>query len=186
MIKMIKNPVELFIFINILSLFTPPSRKVEHQFKRIISSHFGLNFKEQQELAKNRLEKIDDIEKLKLATESLKKMQEEDKELKKEFFSIIEEIIFMDFQVVPAERKLYHLAIKHLETESYPISPSIELFEYLHVLSYVSKSECASIKNFIHIWKKYMGPDIVYFDLEAQKNLKDLKPLSTWAGIVFS
>ena len=76
MIKMIKNPVELFIFISILKLFTPPSRKVEHHFKRIISSHFGNNFKEQQELAKNRLELIDDIEKLKLATESLKKMQE--------------------------------------------------------------------------------------------------------------
>ena len=174
MITMIKNPVELFIFINILSLFTPPSRKVEHQFKRIISSHFGNNFKEQQELAKNRLELIDDIEKLNLATESLKKMQEENKESKKEILSIIEEIIFMDFQIVPLERKLYQLARKHLETESYPISPSIELFEYIHVLSYVSKSECASIENFIHIWKKYMGPDIVYFDLEAQKNLKDL------------
>ena len=171
---MIKNPVDLFIFINILSLFTPPSRKTKHHFKRIISNHFGKNFKEQQELANNKLEIVDDIEKIKLATESLKKMQEENRESKKEILLIIEEIIFMDFQVVPLERKLYQLAIKHLKTEPYPISPSIELFEYLHVLSYVSKSECASIENFIYIWKKYMGPDIVYFDLEAQRSLKDL------------
>ena len=34
MITMIKNPVELFIFINILSLFTPPDRKVEQKFKK--------------------------------------------------------------------------------------------------------------------------------------------------------
>ena len=80
MIKMIKNPIELFVFINILKLFTPPSRTVELKFKKIISSHFGNNFKEQRELAKNRLELIDDIEKLNLATESLKKMQEENKE----------------------------------------------------------------------------------------------------------
>ena len=172
MITMIKNPVELFILINILSLFKPPDEKIEHKFKRIISRHFGNNFKEQQELAKNRLELIDDIEKLKIATESLKKMQEENKESKKEILSIIEEIIFMDFQVVPAERKLYHLAIKLLETESYPISPSIELFEYIHVLSYVSKSECASIENFIHIWKKYMGPDIVILIWKHKKTSK--------------
>jgi len=174
MIKMIKNPVELFVFISLLKLFTPPSKTVEKKFKKIISSHFGNNYKEQQELAKNKLEFIDDVEKLNLATESLKKMQEENKESKKEILSIIEKIIFMDIQVVPTERKLYHLAIKYLEEEPYPISPSIELFEYIHVLNYVAKSECASINDFVKIWKKYMGPDIVYFDLEAQKNLNDL------------
>ena len=33
MIDKIKNPIELFDFINILSLVTPPNRKNKHHFK---------------------------------------------------------------------------------------------------------------------------------------------------------
>jgi len=69
----LNNPFELFILISILSIFTPPSIKRQHHFKRIISSRIGENFKEQQELAEKKLEFVDDIEKLKLAKESLKK-----------------------------------------------------------------------------------------------------------------
>lgn len=170
----LKNPVELFILINILSIFTPPSIIRKHHFKRIISSRIGENFKEQQELAEKKLEFVDDIEKLKLAKESLKKLQEENVETRKEILLIMQDFIFVDDKIAPAERKLYQLATKYLQLEHYPISPSIELFEYMHVLSYVSKSEFASIHNFIQIWKKYMGPDVIYFYLEAQKNLENL------------
>ncbi len=170
----LNNPVELFILISILSIFTPPSIIRKHHFKRIISSRIGENFKEQQELAEKKLEFVDDIEKLKLAKESLKKLQEENVETRKEILLIMQDCIFIDDKIAPAERKLYHLATKYLQLEHYPISPSIELFEYMHVLSYVSKSEFASIHNFIQIWKKYMGPDVIYFYLEAQKNLENL------------
>ncbi|SVE01847.1 uncharacterized protein METZ01_LOCUS454701, partial [marine metagenome] len=129
MIDKIKNPNELFDFINIISLITPPNRKNKHHFKKLISSRIGNKYKEQQELAKNKLEFLDDIEKLDLAKESLKKLQEEDKEDKKEILSLIEDIIFFDYQVLPAERKFYKLAKKSLETESHPITPSIEFFE---------------------------------------------------------
>ena len=174
MINTINNPIEFFSFINILSLITPPNRRKEHHLNKLIFSQTGNKFKEQQELAKNKLELLDDIEKLDLAKESLKKLQEEDKEDKKEILSLIEDIIFFDYQVLPAERKFYKLAKKFLETESHPITPSIEFFEYLHVLSYISKSEFANIRNFTQVWKKFMGPDIVYYYTEAKENLKNL------------
>ena len=166
--------IELFNFINIISLVTPPNRKKKHHFKKLISSRIGNKYKEQQELAKNKLELLDDLEKLDLAKESLKKLQEEDKEDKKEILSLIEDIIFFDYQVLPAERKFYKLAKKYLETESHLITPTIEFFEYLHVLSYISNSEFANIRNFTQIWKKFMGPDIVYYYTEAKENLKNL------------
>ena len=89
MINTINNPIELFNFINILSLITPPNRRKEHHLKKLISSQTGNKFKEQQELAKNKLELLDDIEKLDLAKESLKKLQEEDKEDKKEILTLM-------------------------------------------------------------------------------------------------
>ena len=174
MINTIKNPIELLDFINILSLITPPSKKKKHHLKKLISSRIGNKFKEQLELAKNKLELLDDKEKLNLATEGLKKLQEEDKEAKKEILSLIGDIIFFDYQVLPAERKFYKLAKKFLETESYLITPTIEFFEYLHVLSYISNSEFANIRNFTQIWKKFMGPDIFYYYTEAKENLKNL------------
>ena len=174
MINTINNPIEFFSFINILSLITPPNRRKEHHLNKLIFSQTGNKFKEQQELAKNKLELLDDKGKLDLATEGLKKLQEEDKEVKKEILSLIEDIIFFDYQVLPAERKFYKLSKKFLETESHLITPSIEFFEYLHVLSYISNSEFANIRNFTQIWKKYMGPDINYYYTEAKENLQNL------------
>jgi len=174
MINKIKNPIELFDFINILSLVTPPNRKNKHHFKKLIFSRLGNKYNEQQELAKKKLELLDDRGKLDLATEGLKKLQEEDKEDKKEILTLIEDIIFFDHQVLPAERKFYKLAQKFLKTKSHPITPSIEFFEYLHVLSFISRSEFANIRNFTQVWKKFMGPDIVYYYTEAKENLKNL------------
>jgi len=174
MIKNLNNPVELFIFIHILSLVTPPSRKKNQQLNRTIAAYIGKNSKEKEELAKTKLEAVNDREKIVLAKESLKKLEEEDIDTKKKIMSLIEEIIFFDHHVAPAERKFYDMAKKCFETESYSINPSTELFEYLNVLSYVSRSEFAKMHSFIHIWKKYMGPDVIFFHDEAQKNLKNL------------
>ena len=52
MINTINNPIELFDFINILSLVTPPNRKNKHHFKKLISGRLGNKFNEQQELSK--------------------------------------------------------------------------------------------------------------------------------------
>ena len=174
MIKIIKNPIELFILINTLSLITPPMRDKNNLFKKLIDKHIVCNFEDQQELAKNILEPLNDEKKLALAVKSIKKLEEENEDTKNKIILLIEEIIFVDHQIFPAERIFYEIAKKHLYDKSLRISPSIELFEYLHVLSYASKSEIASMQDFIHIWKKYMGPDIVYYHFEAQKNLRGL------------
>ena len=82
----------------------------------------------------------------------------------KEILLMFEEIIFADQEVLSSERKFYDLAKRFLQVKTYEIQPSVELFEYLNVLNYVSSSDFASIDEFAEIWIKYMGPDIrVYY-----------------------
>ena len=66
------------------------------------------------------------------------------------------------------------MAKRLLQVNTYEIEPSVELFEYLNVLNYVSSSDFASIDEFAEIWIKYMGPDIRIYYNEAYQNLKDL------------
>ena len=87
---------------------------------------------------------------------------------------MFEEIIFADDEVLSSERKFYDLAKSLLQVNTYEIEPSVELFEYLNVLNYVSSSDFASIDEFAEIWIKYMGPDIRVYYNEAYQNLKDL------------
>ena len=67
-----------------------------------------------------------------------------------------------------------NVAKRLLQVNTYEIEPSVELFEYLNVLNYVSSSDFASIDEFAEIWVKYMGPDIRVYYNEAYQNLKDL------------
>ena len=123
------------------------NKKTNNRLKKFIHKHIGCNFEDQQELAKNILEPLNDEKKLALAVKSIKKLEEENEDTKNKIILLIEEIIFVDHQIFPAERIFYEIAKKHLYDKSLRISPSIELFEYLHVLSYASKSEIASMKH---------------------------------------
>ena len=87
---------------------------------------------------------------------------------------MFEEIIFADEEVLSSERTFYDIAKRLLQVNTYEIEPSVELFEYLNVLNYVSSSDFASIDEFAEIWIKYMGPDIRVYYNEAYQNLKDL------------
>ena len=58
---------------------------------------------------------------------------------------MFEEIIFADEEVLSSERKFYDMAKRLLQVNTYEIEPSVELFEYLNVLNYVSSSDFASI-----------------------------------------
>jgi len=174
MIKIIKKPIELFILINTLNLILPPSIDKNNRLKKLIRKHIGPDFTDQQELAKKVLEPLIIEEILVLATESIKILEKENEDTKNKIFLLIEKIIFSGHEIFPAERMFYDLAKKHLFDKSLRISPSIELLEYLHVLSYASKSDFVSLKDIIHIWKKYMGPDVFYYYHDAQKNLLNL------------
>ena len=174
MIKIIKKPIELFILINTLNLIIPPSKENNIRLKKIIRKHIGPAFIDQQELAKKILEPLKNEKIIALATESIKILEKENKDTKNEIFLIIEKIIFSGHEIFKAERMFYDLAKMHLFDKSLRISPSIELLEYLHVLSYASKSAFESLKDIIKIWKKHMGPDVFYYYNEAQKNLLNL------------
>ena len=109
MIKIIKNPIELFILINTLSLITTPMIDKNNLFKKLIDKHIVCNFEDQQELAKNILEPLNDEKKLALAVKSIKKLEEENEDTKNKIILLIEEIIFVDHQIFPAERIFDHI-----------------------------------------------------------------------------
>ena len=72
----------------------------------------GIHFEENESQVEDLIAPLDDNELIKLTIESLKHMQEEEEVTKKGIMLMIEEIIFADEEVLPAERKFYDMAKK--------------------------------------------------------------------------
>ena len=147
---------------------------VNLKMPKILKKHLSSQYEEYEDQAESLLSEFDDEGKVKLARKSFTRLQDEDDGTRKEILLMFEEIIFADQEVLSSERKFYDLAKRFLQVKTYEIQPSVELFEYLNVLNYVSSSDFASIDEFAEIWIKYMGPDIRIYYNEAYQNLKDL------------
>ena len=174
MIKRLQNPLELVISLKMLNVVSLSDEESEKRIEKIVSKHLGKKFDEFEPTADQQLESLDDDEKVQLTRQSLLKLQDEEDSTKKEILLMFEEIIFADEEVLSSERTFYDIAKRLLQVNTYEIEPSVELFEYLNVLNYVSSSDFASIDEFAEIWIKYMGPDIRVYYNEAYQNLKDL------------
>ena len=174
MIKRLQNPLELVISLKMLNVISLSDEESEKRIEKIVSKHLGKKYDEFEPTADQQLESLDDDEKVQLTRQSLLKLQDEEDSTKKEILLMFEEIIFADEEVLSSERTFYDIAKRLLQVNTYEIEPSVELFEYLNVLNYVSSSDFASIDEFAEIWIKYMGPDIRVYYNEAYQNLKDL------------
>jgi len=174
MISNLKNPKDLVICLKFLIHLSLTDEKSAQSIKSIITNHMGIHFEENESQVEDLIAPLDDNELIKLTIESLKHMQEEEEVTKKGIMLMIEEIIFADEEVLPAERKFYDMAKKYLKFHAYKVHPTVELFEYLNVLNLVSASDFANIDEFAEIWIKYMGPDIRVYYNEAFQNLKNL------------
>ena len=174
MIKRLQNPLELVISLKMLNVISLSDEESEKRIEKIVSKHLGKKYDEFEPTADQQLESLDDDEKVQLTRQSLLKLQDEEDSTKKEILLMFEEIIFADEEVLSSERTFYDIAKRLLQVNTYEIEPSVELFEYLNVLNYVSSSDFASIDEFAEIWIKYMGPDIRVYYNEAYQNLKNL------------
>ena len=174
MIKRLQNPLELVISLKMLNVISLSDEESEKRIEKIVSKHLGKKYDEFEPTADQQLESLDDDEKVQLTRQSLLKLQDEEDSTKKEILLMFEEIIFADEEVLSSERTFYDIAKRLLKVKTYEIEPSVELFEYLNVLNYVSSSDFASIDEFAEIWIKYMGPDIRVYYNEAYQNLKNL------------
>ena len=175
MIKNLKNPLDLVICLKLLNVVSLSDEVSEQRIRSILKKHLGIMYEENEAKAENRLASLDDNRKVRHTRDSFSRLQEEDDGTKKEILLMIEEIIFADEEVLSSERKFYDMAKRFLQVNAYEINPNVELFEYLHVLNYVSSSDFASIDEFAEIWIKYMGPDIRVYYNEAYQNLKNLE-----------
>ena len=174
MIKNLQNPLDLVICLKLLNVISLSDEESEQRINSILKTHLGSQFAAWETEAARVLDDLADDEKVNRTKQSFSRLQEEDEFVKKEILLMIEEIIFADAEVLSTERKFYDLAKRYLQVNVYAINPTLELFEYLHVLNYVSSSDFASIDEFAEIWIKYMGPDIRIYYNEAYQNLKDL------------
>jgi voltage-gated sodium channel len=174
MMDRLQNPQDLLICLKMLNVISLSDHDSEKRIDKIVSKHLGNCYEEFSKAASKQLLTSTDDQKVKLTRESLTRLQEEDAACKKEILLMFEEIIFADEEVLSSERKFYDIAKSLLQVNTYEIEPSVELFEYLNVLNYVSSSDFASIDEFAEIWIKYMGPDIRVYYNEAYQNLKDL------------
>ena len=174
MIKNLQNPLDLVICLKLLNVISLSDEESEQRINSILKTHLGSQFAAWETEAARVLDDLADDEKVNRTKQSFSRLQEEDEFVKKEILLMIEEIIFADAEVLSTERKFYDLAKRYLQVNVYAINPTLELFEYLHVLNYVSSSDFASIDEFAEIWIKYMGPDIRVYYNEAFQNLKDL------------
>ena len=174
MIDRLQNPHDLVICLKMLNVVSLSDHESEKRIEKIVSKHLGKKYLDYEQSADQQLASLNDDEKVELTRQSLNRLQEEDDAAKKEILLMFEEIIFADEEVLSSERKFYDMAKRLLQVNTYEIEPSVELFEYLNVLNYVSSSDFASIDEFAEIWVKYMGPDIRVYYNEAYQNLKDL------------
>lgn len=174
MIHNLENPLDLIICLKLLNVVSLSDEESEKRIQMILKRHLSSQYEEHENQAESLLSEFDDEGKVKLARKSFIRLQDEDDGTRKEILLMIEEIIFADQEVLSSERKFYDLAKRFLQVKTYEIQPSVELFEYLNVLNYVSSSDFASIDEFAEIWIKYMGPDIRVYYNEAFQNLKDL------------
>ena len=174
MIKNLKNPLDLVICLKLLNVISLSDEESEQRIHSILKTHLGHQYEEREAEAVQVLSTLSDVEKVNRTKASFSQLQEEEESIKKEILLMLEEIIFADDEVLSTERKFYDLAKRNLQVNVYAINPTLELFEYLHVLNYVSSSDFASIDEFAEIWIKYMGPDIRVYYNEAFQNLKDL------------
>ena len=174
MIDRLQNPHDLVICLKMLNVVSLSDHESEKRIEKIVSKHLGKKYLDYEPSAVQQLASLNDDEKVELTRQSLNRLQEEDDAAKKEILLMFEEIIFADEEVLSSERKFYDMAKRLLQVNTYEIEPSVELFEYLNVLNYVSSSDFASIDEFAEIWVKYMGPDIRVYYNEAYQNLKDL------------
>ena len=174
MIKNLKNPLDLVICLKLLNVISLSDEESEQRIHSILKTHLGHQYEEREAEAVQVLSTLSDEEKVNRTKASFSQLQEEEESIKKEILLMLEEIIFADDEVLSTERKFYDLAKRNLQVNVYAINPTLELFEYLHVLNYVSSSDFASIDEFAEIWIKYMGPDIRVYYNEAFQNLKDL------------
>jgi len=174
MIDRLQNPLDLVICLKMLNVISLSDHESEKRIDKIVSKHLGDRYEEYSKQANQQLVNLADGQKVKLTRECLVRLQGEEDAAKKEILLMFEEIIFADDEVLSSERKFYDLAKSLLQVNTYEIEPSVELFEYLNVLNYVSSSDFASIDEFAEIWIKYMGPDIRVYYNEAYQNLKDL------------
>ncbi|MGA0341589.1 MAG: hypothetical protein ACO3N3_12840, partial [bacterium] len=174
MIDRLQNPLDLIICLKMLNVISLSDHESEKRIDKIVSKHLGDRYEEYSKQANQQLVNLADGQKVKLTRECLVRLQGEEDAAKKEILLMFEEIIFADDEVLSSERKFYDLAKSLLQVNTYEIEPSVELFEYLNVLNYVSSSDFASIDEFAEIWIKYMGPDIRVYYNEAYQNLKDL------------
>ena len=174
MIDRLQNPHDLVICLKMLNVVSLSDHESEKRIEKIVSKHLGKKYLDYEPSAVQQLASLNDDEKVELTRKSLNRLKEEDDAAKKEILLMFEEIIFADEEVLSSERKFYDMAKRLLQVNTYEIEPSVELFEYLNVLNYVSSSDFASIDEFAEIWVKYMGPDIRVYYNEAYQNLKDL------------
>ncbi|MGB0363859.1 MAG: ion transporter, partial [bacterium] len=174
MIDSLQNPHDLVICLKMLNVVSLSDHESEKRIEKIVSKHLGKKYLDYEPSAVQQLASLNDDEKVELTRKSLNRLKEEDDAAKKEILLMFEEIIFADEEVLSSERKFYDMAKRLLQVNTYEIEPSVELFEYLNVLNYVSSSDFASIDEFAEIWVKYMGPDIRVYYNEAYQNLKDL------------
>ena len=174
MIDRLQNPLDLLICLKMLNVISLSDHESEKRIDKIVTKHLGDRYGEYSKQANQQLVDLNDGQKVKLTRECLVHLQGEEDAAKKEILLMFEEIIFADDEVLSSERKFYDLAKSLLQVNTYEIEPSVELFEYLNVLNYVSSSDFASIDEFAEIWIKYMGPDIRVYYNEAYQNLKDL------------
>ena len=191
LITNLQNPKDPSVCLKFLIHLSVTDTESDQNIKFIIKKYLGHDFNkylndivlkpddsEKNIDIRNKKHKLGNVElskKLRTTTkDSFIKLKTEDEKTKIEIIIMFEEIIFADHEVFPSERRFYDMAKKYLEIENYDINPTVELFEYLHVLNYVSASDFANFEEFYEIWIKYMGPDISVYYNEALQNLNDL------------
>ena len=157
MIDRLQNPHDLVICLKMLNVVSLSDHESEKRIEKIVSKHLGKKYLDYEQSADQELASLNDDEKVELTRQSLNRLKEEDDAAKKEILLMIEEIIFADEEVLSSERKFYDMAKRLLQVNTYKIEPSVELFEYLNVLNYVSSSDFASIDEFAEIWVKYLS-----------------------------